>query len=532
MSKIFISYSHVDKDFVEKLVEHCHIADIDIWWDDSLKAGEYWSPQIDEAITNASAMILILSPNSSVSPYVTYEWAFAKGLGKKIIPVMCESINRDTQLEANIDTIKQQYGVKLPQPQIHPDFILSHRIDLSGQNNTPQTWKKLINQIHEVLGNFLLTNLSPYAPDAVKIAYADLKSSDGGKRKNAILSLSLIESPYAEDALILALEHDYLDVRWWSAEKLGKRRSIKAIPKLIKCVSDENDDIRLYAVEALIQIEDKSIEAGLIQALQDKNQDIRRKSAETLGKIGSIEAIPSLIKALDDEDNHFSGRICQILETFGTPAIPPLVIAFQDKTNSEQVRQLIATILGNIRSSEAVPVLIQFLPDDSYIVRLKIISALGDIGSSEAVPSLIDCIQDVKENIRRRATQSLGKIGSIIAIPSLILALHHDESYHVRESAALALGYIGSPESLPNLIKSLNDKVSSVQECAIRALGKLGEKGNLDAMKILIDILKGNLLLEYDSPSIQETVISTLLSMNSNNPLVGEIINKYIHSGS
>jgi len=107
---------------------------------------------------------------------------------------------------------------------------VNHHINLSGQNNTPQNWQKLIRGIREALDNFLLTNLSPEAPDAVKIAYAELKSSEGLRRKNAVLSLSLIDNPHAEDALIFALDSDYPDVRYWSAEKLGEKRSKKAIP--------------------------------------------------------------------------------------------------------------------------------------------------------------------------------------------------------------------------------------------------------------------------------------------------------------
>jgi len=108
MSHVFISYSHADKNFVAKLIEYCQLESIDVWYDDELNAGESWTAQIDEAITNAPAIVLIISPSSSVSPYVTYEWAFAKGLGKKIIPVVCETISDNHKLQTDIDTIKQQ----------------------------------------------------------------------------------------------------------------------------------------------------------------------------------------------------------------------------------------------------------------------------------------------------------------------------------------------------------------------------------------------------------------------------------------
>jgi HEAT repeat protein len=446
MSKIFISYSHVDKDFVEKLVEHCQKANIDVWLDNNdLKAGESWTAQIDEAITNASAMILILSPSSSVSPYVTYEWAFAKGLGKKIIPVICESINRDTHLETEIDRMKQQYWVKLPKPQIHPYFIIvSHYIDLSVQNNTPQNWQKLISQIREVLGNFLLTNLSPYAPDEVKIAYTDLKSSEGIKRNDAILSLSLIKSPYAEDALILALDHEYPDVRYWSAEKLGKKRSIKAIPALIKCVSDENDDVRGYAVEALIKIGDKSIGAGLIQALGDGNDSIKRQAAKAIGDLEIVEAVPSLIKLLEDTN--------------------------QDTTLCQRAVEA----LGKIGSDEVVPDLINMLQHQYAGIRKATAKALGDISGSRAIAHLVNAHKDADWEVKKEVVSALQKI-KLENIPYLLETIEDGNSYsRNRQLVVSILQYIGE-KAVPYLIESYQHGNDYIKRGIISAMERIPE---------------------------------------------------------
>jgi hypothetical protein len=102
MSHIFISYAHSDNDFVELMRIKLNEAGIQTWVDhSSLRAGTDWRINIDEAIKN-SIVILVMSPDSLGSHYVTYEWSFAHGLGKPIIPLMY----RETALHAKLSTLQ------------------------------------------------------------------------------------------------------------------------------------------------------------------------------------------------------------------------------------------------------------------------------------------------------------------------------------------------------------------------------------------------------------------------------------------
>jgi hypothetical protein len=60
-----------------------------IWMDqDKLNAGEEWRNEIDLGIIDADALVLILSSESCNSSFVRYEWAFAIGRKKKVIPLL------------------------------------------------------------------------------------------------------------------------------------------------------------------------------------------------------------------------------------------------------------------------------------------------------------------------------------------------------------------------------------------------------------------------------------------------------------
>lgn len=101
--EFFISHSKKDGDFAEllklKLESEGHKGWIDI---DRLSPGVDWRSGIDDAIKNSTGIIAIMSPDGRKSEYVTYEWAFAWGTGKRIIPIML----RQTSLHPRLATLQ------------------------------------------------------------------------------------------------------------------------------------------------------------------------------------------------------------------------------------------------------------------------------------------------------------------------------------------------------------------------------------------------------------------------------------------
>jgi len=98
---IFISHSHSDADFAELLKLKLEKRGIEAWIDNErLKIGQDWREEIDSGIENSMAVIAIMSPDARKSEYVTYEWAFAWGKGKKIFPLMLEQTQLHPRLES------------------------------------------------------------------------------------------------------------------------------------------------------------------------------------------------------------------------------------------------------------------------------------------------------------------------------------------------------------------------------------------------------------------------------------------------
>ena len=100
MAHVFISYKREDVDFAENVSSRLEREGSDVWADSKIAAGEEWRNAIDVAIRNSVALIVIMTPEAKASEYVTYEWAFAWGIGIKVIPIMLRPTTLHPRLEA------------------------------------------------------------------------------------------------------------------------------------------------------------------------------------------------------------------------------------------------------------------------------------------------------------------------------------------------------------------------------------------------------------------------------------------------
>jgi hypothetical protein len=92
LKHVFISYKHEEHShsFVAQLIDKLRESDLEFWTDKHISGGREWRKEIDQALELAFAVIVVLTPESAISPYVTYEWAYAMGLGRTILPVLLD----------------------------------------------------------------------------------------------------------------------------------------------------------------------------------------------------------------------------------------------------------------------------------------------------------------------------------------------------------------------------------------------------------------------------------------------------------
>lgn len=71
--KVFLSYSHNDSEWVERLMAHLNKADskglVEYWSDQKLIPGSNWKELITEAIKEAKVFVILVSPDYVASPF-------------------------------------------------------------------------------------------------------------------------------------------------------------------------------------------------------------------------------------------------------------------------------------------------------------------------------------------------------------------------------------------------------------------------------------------------------------------------------
>jgi TIR domain len=125
MLQVFLSYSKKDHVFAELAQLKLVAAGIEVWRDlGQLRPGSDWRKGIEEGIAQCDAVVVALSPHSSESSYVTFEWAYALGKGKVVVPL------------------------KLADCSIHPKLETIQYLDFSIPGSLP--WEALVAEIKDI----------------------------------------------------------------------------------------------------------------------------------------------------------------------------------------------------------------------------------------------------------------------------------------------------------------------------------------------------------------------------------------------
>ncbi|NDJ77260.1 MAG: TIR domain-containing protein [Chloroflexi bacterium] len=441
MSHVFVAYNVENAAFAADLTRQIEDAGFPVWTDDRhLREDEQWREAIDQAIRDAFALVLVLSPESTASELVKYKWMFALGVGVQVILVIVE------------------------QTELHPRLQTLPALNFDGDKSP---WGKLIRQVQRAHDK---TRVSPFArpgqPDRSRARH----SPPPDRRPSG----SLLER-------IRRNQEENTDGAPGEQPTTEHPNSIdasqpNAVERLIKALEDGNRDARVAAARKLSEMNDRTAVPGLMKMLRDDDWRVREAAAQALGKMQVAAAVMALLETLRygrpgpfGGGNHtaITSAICDI----GPAAVPVLVDALSD--DDWRIRLHATDVLGQIGGEGAVPALVGGLRDPEKRVRWRAAEALGDLGSVEAVPDLIDILRDSSPEVQIAAAWALGRVRHADAISGLIHLLDNRD-WRVRWAAAEALWETGEI-AIPPLLDILRERrPGPARSAAIRALAEIG----------------------------------------------------------
>lgn len=85
---VFLSYSHANQSYVDRLALYLSSHGLAVWYDDELTCGDQFEKVIQRRIEDCSAFVVVLSPDALESDWVERETSYAVKMRKPIHPLM------------------------------------------------------------------------------------------------------------------------------------------------------------------------------------------------------------------------------------------------------------------------------------------------------------------------------------------------------------------------------------------------------------------------------------------------------------
>lgn len=401
MCQVFISYFREnDEPQALEVIERVEreLPGVKCWRDGTnLRGGTEWRKSIDAAIRASSVLILIMTPGSLEREWVTYEWIFALGAGKTVIPAVFRKPDK--------------YHERLK--DLHWRFFTEDR--------KPE-WEELLNDLRSELGNPDRSIGAPFnASPFIKQVVDDLEGSDQNAWREAIKGLFESEDP------------DALRILKQVAEKFHTPK-IKYLAAFAHVKKTTYNDIVWGTVR---------------DAAVSLDKDMRLEAWEILGNMGGPTAIEILEQALSSEKDH-PNRITLIGKLGragrkGEDSATSILVEHWNNTRDIQEQHAVIDALAVIRTASAVEHLTQFYRGSVQGTKKRIVRAFSIVKTPEAMSAVVHLLQTERDAsiqyemincLRENPSENvINDLESILGQPRQVLSgkLFHDAKRAVQE---------------------------------------------------------------------------------------------------
>ena len=419
MKRVFISYCREDGDFADNLRHKLEEAEIPTWQDTDLYGGQLWRAEIDLAIRESLAVVVVMSPEAAQSGYVAYEWAFALGVGVNVVPVLLKSAPGD----------------------LHPALQSRQCLDFSSRSARP--WDLLCRAVQGVGPPAEATiHIPEGAPPVVEQAARALDSMDEEQREAALKTLATMNHPTVTEVLAGALHHPIQEVRFRAGGMLLDRGDKRCLPAVFESLRAN------WSVSGLAELGREAV-PELIEALGDEDRSVRAAAAGALGAIGDRAAIPHLQRLLADENDWVRAAALDALGDFHDAALLP---AFQEAFRNNNAPRAALRAASKIPQAGGESLLIEALQHADRDNRQQAGELLEPVATAAAVEALRRAVKDPESSVRSRALATLARLGGAAHLALFLEALE-DERGDVRRAASEALEKIGGPAVTAGLVE-------------------------------------------------------------------------------
>lgn len=332
-----------------------------------------------EALTARPVLEAALAENNHPAVRQNAAWALGR-LGPDTVPALSKAVlDKDWLVRRDAAYALGSLGPEAAKPAL-PELLVCCQ--------TPDS------EVRRAALTVLIRLVGPGDVKAAPALRQALTDGDAEVRRNAALALSNIGGPEAAVALGTlrdALRQlDQVELRRQAAaamRNLGAGAKT-AVPELVACLNDADEEVRSLAAFALGGIGEAASRAvpalAKMVANSAEKPAVRVKAAVAMKNIGScpaaVDAVPALLKVLQDptQDKEVRERILWALRVHEgnlqtLPGVYPALTKVMSEPRNPQANllrydcaYLLGVLQGSATPEKTLDVLLEFLQDDNY----------------------------------------------------------------------------------------------------------------------------------------------------------------------
>ncbi len=389
--------------------------------------------------------------------------------------------------------VNMEAAAKFNDPRVIPAIIDKIDDDIESYGDTPGVW--VLRELKDKAYPYLIQASRRHARDSVRgycihtlkhigdqraIPTILAATQDAGPftRMMAFSALCELKTPDAAPAILRGLADEDKGVRAAATRAAAANQIQTSFEEILRMTKEDDIGIARAAVQALVQVDRekakghllvlllderlcryaiegvktlqmKEAEGVLISLLTSKERYVASDAATVLGLLKSTNAIPYLIEAINASTELLPSYASEALAQIGKPALSALLDEMR-KAPHEKLAYYIRALRGT-GDKAAVDAILPYLND----VKLdrSAIESLGELGDARAIKPLIEMLKSGRDTVRTASADALGKLKATEAVDILIEAMFDEKAMYVHTRAAAALGMIGDKRALEPLLK-------------------------------------------------------------------------------
>jgi HEAT repeat protein len=228
------------------------------------------------------------------------------------------------------------------------------------------------------------------------------------RRAEAAEKLATMKSPKAAPEVIALMRDPMPEVRMRAARALGQIETRTSIKPLIDALMDPNRWSALRIADILARMGPEAADE-LVESFTTLPLKARVAAVDCLGRAKSHRAAPLLLKLLSDPDRDIRARAAHSLGLIGDPNFTPDLLR-SVKDAAWPVRAMAAKALGRLGRMEAVGPLTEALKDKEWWVRINAAEGLRSMGD-RGIAALVGAIESDDRYARHAAVATLEGAG-------------------------------------------------------------------------------------------------------------------------